>query len=229
MHSLTQSKSPHLFYSLCLYSSSSPHLFYSLFRSLLNACHPPSPLLFSVPLVSIRLPRLWTILCPVSVVLGQPALRAARKVMFTPRTQSTFVRCSCCFNLYNSQLHLSPPLRFRGAARACSFSVSRCGCLGRRNSRGRGEFQCTQLGYWVDGCFGGADLTVFSCGKHKHTVGQSVLVVQTHTNRLSHFSFFLPANFLHLLFFPFSLNVQSNSFIFYQQITKTTFHSTDAK
>ncbi len=162
---------------------------------MLNACHPPSPLLFSVPLVSIRLPRLWTILCPVSVVLGQPALRAARKVMFSPRTQSTFVRCSCCFNLYNSQLHLSPPLRFRGAARACSFSVSRCGCLGRRNSRGRGEFQCTQLGYWVDGCFGGADLTVFSCGKHKHTVGQSVLVVQTHTNRLSHF--------LHLLFFPF--------------------------
>ncbi len=98
--------------------------FTSLFRSWLNACHPPSPLLFSVPLLSIRLPRLWTILCPVSVVLGQPALRAARKVMFTPRTQSTFVRCSCCFNLYNSQLHLSPPLRFRGAARACSFSVS---------------------------------------------------------------------------------------------------------
>ncbi len=141
--------------------------------------------------------------------------------MFTPRTQSTFVRCSCCFNLYNSQLHLSPPLRFRGAARACSFSVSRCGCLGRRNSRGRGEFQCIQLGYWVDGCFGGAGLTVFSCGKHKHTVVQSVLVVQTHTNRLSHFSFSflltfctcfflsatfctyffsLPANFLHLLF-----------------------------
>ncbi len=86
------------------------------------------------------------------------------------------------------------------AARACSFSVSRCGCLGRRNSRGRGEFQCIQLGYWVDGCFGGAGLTVFSCGKHKHTVGHSVLVVQTHTNRLSHFSFFLPANFLHLLF-----------------------------
>ncbi len=103
--------------------------------------------------------------------LGQPALRAARKVMLTPRTQSTFVRCSCCFNLYNSQLHLSPPLRFRGAARACSFSVSRCGCLGRRNSRGRGEFQCTQLGYWVDGCFGGADLTVFSCGKHKTYCG----------------------------------------------------------
>ncbi len=121
--------------------------------------------------------------------------------MFTPRTQLCRLRCrSCCFNLYNSQLHLSPPLRFRGAARACSFSVSRCGCLGRRNSRGRGEFQCIQLGYWVDGCFGGADLTVFSCGKYKHTVGQSVLVVQTHTNRLSHFSFFLPANFLHLLF-----------------------------
>ncbi len=95
---------------------------------------------------------------------------------------------------------LSPPLSL-ALARACSFSVSRCGCLGRRNSRGRGEFQCIQLGYWVDGCFGGADLTVFSCGKHKHTVVQSVLVVQTHTNRLSHFSFFPPANFLHLLFF----------------------------
>ncbi len=177
------------------------YIFTSLFRSLLNACHPPSPLLFSVPLVSIRLTRLWTILCPVSMVLGQPALRAARKVMFTPRTQSTFVRCSCCFNLYNSQLHLSPPLSL-ALARACSFSVSRCGCLGRRNSRGRGEFQCIQLSHWVDGCFGGADLTVFSCGKYKHTVGHSVLVVQTHTNRLSHFSFFLPANFLHLLFFP---------------------------
>ncbi len=135
--------------------------------------------------------------------------------MFTPRTQSTFVRCSCCFNLYNSQLHLSPPLRFRGAARACSFSVSRCGCLGRRNSRGRGEFQCIQLGYWVDGCFGGAGLTVFSCGKHKHTVVQSVLVVQTHTNRLSHFSFSFLLTFCTcffsfcklsaLTFFPFLL------------------------
>ncbi len=198
-HSHSQ-KAPTFFTLSASTAQAAPTFFTLFFRSLLNACHPPSPLLFSVPLVSIRLPRLWTILCPVSVVLGQPALRAARKVMFTPRTQSTFVRCSCCFNLYNSQLHLSPPLRFRGTARACSFSVSRCGCLGRRNSRGRGEFQCTQLGYWVDGCFGGADLTVFSCRKHKHTVGQSVLVVQTHTNRLSHFSFFLPANFLHLLF-----------------------------
>ncbi len=74
--------------------------------------------------------------------------------------------------------------------------------LDGENSRGRGEFQCIQLKPLGDGCFGGAGLTVFSCGKHKHTVGHSVLVVQTHTNRLSHFSFFLPANFLHLLFFP---------------------------
>ncbi len=59
---------------------------------------------------------------------------------------------SCCFNLYNSQLHLSVSLSAPRAARACSFSVSRCGCLGRRNSRGRGEFQCIQLGYWVDVC-----------------------------------------------------------------------------
>ncbi len=123
------------------------------------------------------------------------------------------VRCSCCFNLYNSQLHLVSPSVTR-AARACSFSVSRCGCLGRRNSRGRGEFQCIQLGYWVDGCFGGAGLTVFSCGKHKHTVGHSVLVVQTHTNRLSHFSFSLPANFLHLLFFFLPANFLHLLFFF---------------
>ncbi len=115
------------------------------FRSLLNACHPPSPLLFSVPLVSIRLTRLWTILCPVSMVLGQPP----EKVMFIRRTQSTFVRCSCCPTTA-SCVSLSPSVT--RAARACSFSVSRCGCLGRRNSRGRGEFQCTQLGYWVDVC-----------------------------------------------------------------------------
>ncbi len=160
---------------------------------MLNACHPPSPLLFSVPLLSIRLTRLWTILCPVSMVLGQPALRAARKVMFT------FVRCSCCFNLYNSQLHLSPPLSL--ALLVLVHSASRATVvLDGENSRGRGEFQCIQLSHWVDGCFGGAGLTVFSCGKHKHTVGHSVLVVQTHTNRLSHFSFSLPANFLHLLF-----------------------------
>ncbi len=172
---------------------------------MLNACHPPSPLLFSVPLVSIRLTRLWTILCPVSMVLGQPALRAARKVMFTPRTQLCRLRCrSCCFNLYNSQLHLSPPLSL--ALLVLVHSASRAAVvLDGENSRGRGEFQCIQLGYWVDGCFGGAGLTVFSCGKHKHTVGHSVLVVQTHTNRLSHFSFFLPANFLHLLFFFFFL------------------------
>ncbi len=133
------------------------------------------------------------------MVLGQPALRAARKSHV--HSSHTVHICALLVLPHNSQLHLSPPLRFRGAARACSFSVSRCGCLGRRNSRGRGEFQCTQLSHWVDGCFGGAGLTVFSCGKHKHTVGHSVLVVQTHTNRLSHFSFFLPANFLHFSFF----------------------------
>ncbi len=163
------------------------------FCSLLNACHPPSPLLFSVPLVSIRLTRLWTILCPVSMVLGQPALRAARKVMFTcfnaraalicttasciclPLCHS---RCSCLF-IQRLALRLSWTEK---QSRSGRISMHPAGLLGR----------CV---------FGGAGLTVFSCGKHKHTVVQSVLVVQTHTNRLSHFSFFLPANFLHLLFF----------------------------
>ncbi len=108
--------------------------------------------------------------------------------------------CALLVLPHNSQLRLSLPL-CHSRLLVLVHSASRA-CLGRRNSRGRGEFQCIQLSHWVDGCFGGAGLTVFSCGKHKHTVGHSVLVVQTHTNRLSHFSFFLPANFLHLLFFP---------------------------
>ncbi len=82
--------------------------FTSLFRSLLNACHPPSPLLFSVPLVSIRLTRLWTILCPVFVVLGQPALRAARKSHV--HSSHTVHICALLVLPHNSQLHLSLPL-----------------------------------------------------------------------------------------------------------------------
>ncbi len=130
-----------------------------------------------------------------------------------------------------SPLAHSPHLCAARAALICTTASciclplchSRCSCLfiqrlalrlswTEKQSRS-GEFQCIQLGYWVDGCFGGAGLTVFSCGKHKHTVGHSVLVVQTHTNRLSHFSFFLPANFLHLLFFP------SSSFLYFLEPT----------
>ncbi len=75
---------------------------------------------------------------------------------------------SCCFNLYNSQLHLSLP---SSLARSCLCVPLRLSWT--ENSRGRGEFQCIQLSHWVDVCFisGGAGLTVFSCGKHKHTVG----------------------------------------------------------
>ncbi len=118
------------------------------------------------------------------------------KVMFIRRTQSTFVRCSCCPTTASC---VSLPL--------CH---SRCSCLfiqrlalrlswtEKQSRSGRISMHPAEpLGRCV---FGGAGLTVFSCGKHKHTVGHSVLVVQTHTNRLSHFSFFLPANFLHLLF-----------------------------
>ncbi len=86
-------------------------------------------------------------------------------------------RCSCLF-IQRLALRLSWTEK---QSRSGRISMHPAGLLGR----------CV---------FGGAGLTVFSCGKHKHTVVQSVLVVQTHTNRLSHFSFFLPANFLHLLF-----------------------------
>ncbi len=68
-------------------------------------------------------------------------------------------------------------LRRLRCSRCLSFSASRCACLCvllrlscRRTVEVGVEFQCIQLSHWVDGCFGGADLTVFSCGKHKHTV-----------------------------------------------------------
>ncbi len=113
----------------------------------------------------------------------------------------TFVRSRGCFNLYNSQLHLSPPLRFRGAARACSFSVSRCGCLGQRKQSRSGRISMHPAGYWVDGCFGGADLTVFHVGNTNILWVSRFwwcrhIQIDFHT---FHFSF--PANFLHLLFF----------------------------
>ncbi len=68
----------------------------------------------------------------------------------------------------------------------------------------------------VDVCLAVPASPYFHVGNTNISVVQSVLVVQTHTNRLSHFSFFLPANFLHfsfflpanflhLLFFPFLL------------------------
>ncbi len=120
------------------------------------------------------------------------------KVMFIRRTQSTFVRCSCCPTTA-SCVSLSPSVTPR--LLVLVHSASRAAViLDGETVEGRGEFQCIQLGYWVDGCFGGAGLTVFSCGKHKHTVVQSVLVVQTHTIDF-HTFIFLPANFLHLLFF----------------------------
>ncbi len=76
-----------------------------LFRSLLNACHPPSPLLFSVPLVSIRLTRLWTILCPVSMVLGTTSRKSH------VHSSHTVHICALLVLPHNSQLRLSlPPL-----------------------------------------------------------------------------------------------------------------------
>ncbi len=59
------------------------------------------------------------------------------------------LRCSCCFNLYNSQLHLSLPLRFRGAA--CAACASCCGCLDGEQSRsGRISMHSAEpLGRWV--------------------------------------------------------------------------------
>ncbi len=122
--------------------------------------------------------------------------------------------CALLVLPHNSQLRLSLPL--------CH---SRCSCLfiqrlalrlswTEKQSRS-GRISMHPAGLLGRCVFGGAGLTVFSCGKHKHTVGHSVLVVQTHTNRLSHFSFFPPANFLHLLFFPFLLTFCTCFFFFF--------------
>ncbi len=171
------------------------------FRSWLNACHPPSPLLFSVPLVSIRLTRLWTILCPVSIVLAQPALRAARKVMFITCTHSPhFLRClSRCFNLYNSQLHLSLPLSFSAPRCSCLFIQRLAAVVLAENSEVGVEFQSIQLSHWVDVCF---VFLLWRCRTHRIFMWETQTYCElsgsggadTHTDRLSHFSFFLPAN-----------------------------------
>ncbi len=97
--------------------------------------------------------------------------------------------------LDNSQLHLSLPLRFRGAACAasratCSFSVSRCSCLFiqrlallvlvrpaavvlAENSRGRGRISmhsAEPLGRCVFCTLAVPTSPHFHVGKHKHTV-----------------------------------------------------------
>ncbi len=86
-----------------------------------------------------------------------------------------------------------------------SFCVSRCSCLcvllrlsWRRTVEVGVEFQCIQLSHWVDVCF-----VLWRCRPHRifkwrKTQTYCGLVgsggADTHTDRLSHFSFFLPAN-----------------------------------
>ncbi len=99
-----------------------------------------------------------------------------------------------CLNLYNSQLHLSLPL---------SFSAPRCSCLfiqlrlsWRRTVRSGSNFSALQPSHWVDVCF-----EFWRCRPHRifmwETQTYSELIgsggADTHTDPLSHFSFFLPA------------------------------------
>ncbi len=130
------------------------YIFTSLFRSWLNACHPPSPLLFSVPLVSIRLTRLWTILCPVSMVLAQPALRAARKVMFIT-LHTVHISCAACAARAALICTTASCISLSAFAFAAlpALLVRPAAVVLTENSRGRVEFQCTQLSHWVDVCF----------------------------------------------------------------------------
>ncbi len=111
-----------------------------------------------------------------------------------------------------SCISLSPSVT--RAARACSFSVSRCSCScvllrlsWRRTVEVGVEFQCIQLSHWVDVCF-----ILWRCRTHRifmwETQTYCGLVgsggADTHTDPLSHFSFFPSCLlFLHLLSFSF--------------------------
>ncbi len=145
--------------------------FYFPFSCLLNACHPAlsSPAL--VPLVSIRLKRLWTILCPVSWFLDN----------LQEKSCSPLCAARAALNLYNSQLASCLPL-CPLALLVLVHSASRAAVvLDGETVEVGANFQCTQLGYWVDGCFWRCRPHPIFMWKHKHTVGHSVLVVQTHT------------------------------------------------
>ncbi len=124
-----------------------------------------------------------------SFVAHSPHLCAARAAPQQPAASLSLPLC-----------HSRLLVLVHSASRAARSCASCCGCFTGEQSRS-GRISMHPAGLLGRCVFGGAGLTVFSCGKHKHTVGQSVLVVQTHTNRLSHFSFLLPANFLHFSFF----------------------------
>ncbi len=100
-----------------------------------------------------------------------------------------FLHCLRCFNLYNSQLHLSLPLCH--SRRSCLCFLLRLSW--RRTVEVGVEFQCIQLSHWVDVCF-----ILWRCRTHRifmwETQTYCGLVgsggADTHTDRLSHFSFF---------------------------------------
>ncbi len=174
-HSHSQ-KAPTFLLSLPL-SSSSPHLFYSLFRSLLNACHPAlsSPVLrssrFNPPYAPADNP------VPSVRVLGQPRTPCSQKSHVHPSHTVHIVRCSCAaLSVQQPAASLSPSSLSRCLGRACSFSVSRCGCLWtKKKHRVGANFNAPAglLGRWV---FWRCRLTRIFMWENKHTVGQSVLV-----------------------------------------------------
>ncbi len=71
--------------------------------------------------------------------------------MFTPRTQLCCLRClSCCFNLYNSQLHLSPPLSLALLVLVHSASHAAVVLDGEQSRSGRISMHPDEpLGRWV--------------------------------------------------------------------------------
>ncbi len=140
------------------------YIFTSLFRSWLNACHPPSPVLrssrFNPPYAPLDNPV--------------PSVRGSRTTC-TSCSQKSHVHhshtvhicavCAVCAACAASRAVCSASR----AARACSFSVSRCSCLfvllrlsWRRTVEVGVEFQCIQLSHGVDVCF-----VLWRCRPHR--------------------------------------------------------------
>ncbi len=134
-----------------------------------------------------------------------------------PSVRGSCTTCTSCsqkshVHYFTHSPHFLRCLRCSRAALICTTAScislplchSRCSCLfiqrlalrlsWTENSRGRVEFQCIQLSHWVDGC-----LLLWRCRPHRIFMWETQTYCElfgsdgadTHTDPLSHFSFFL--------------------------------------
>ncbi len=104
------------------------------------------------------------------------------------------ISCAALICTTASCISLSPFHSAPRAARACSFSVS-LRLSWRRTLRSGSNFSALQPSHWVDVCF-----VFWRCRPHRIFMWETQTYCEligsggadTHTDRLSHFSFFLP-------------------------------------